>query len=528
MGGHSHGLGVGVSPRHVESSGAYGPFATAHDRAVAGRYEQRAADWRLGAVVYQVMVDRFVAPTDLESKRDRYEPWMRLRDWSEIPTVGTYVEAQRVWSHEIDFWGGELAGVRSKIDHIAAIGADVLYLNPIFHASTNHGYDATDYFAIAPWLGTQEDLHALVHDVHARGQKIVLDGVFNHVGLANTIFRQAQADPSSPYRSWFAFGEQYPGGVRAWALAESLPELEIDNPAVSSFLWSGPDSVVRSYLRDGVDGWRLDVAFELGVGHLAALTEAAHGERPGSLTVGEVPSYAAEWLGPLDGVLHWNLRKVLIEIGRGRLSAAHGQRILERAYADADYEHMLASWLFVDNHDTARLPDEVPNPAAQVLVRTLQFTLPGSPVVYYGSEVGMTGGEDPGMRAPMRWDLLSPENPWLRLTHTLTGLRKEHPALRVGDLRWFDTEKLIGFERRTDLAAQSVVVLANPSDTEVTELVQLVDSKLLHTLVDALGSGAELAPIQGMLEVRLAPWAVLVLVPRTSEPGGYQPYKRVQ
>ncbi len=517
-----------MSPRHVEGSGEHGPYATAHDRAVAGRYARRAQDWRLGAVVYQVMVDRFVAPHDLDAKRSLYEPWMTLREWSELPAVGHYVDAQRVWSHEIDFWGGDLAGLRTKIDHLEALGADVLYLNPIFHASTNHGYDATDYLAIAPWLGSRAEVSELAEDLHSRGLKLVLDGVFNHVGLANSIFREAQADPQSPYRNWFEFGDQFPGGVRAWALAQSLPELELDNPDVTQYLWGAPDSVVRSYLRDGVDGWRLDVAFELGVGHLTALTEAAHEELPGSLTVGEVPSYAPEWLGPLDGVLHWNLRRVLVEVGKGRLKAAHAQRILARTYADADFEHMLASWLFVDNHDTARLPDEVPNPAAAALVRTLQFTLPGSPVIYYGSEVGMSGGEDPGMRAPMRWDLLTPDNPWLRLTHTLVGLRTEHPALRVGDLRWLDTDQLIGFERRTDLAAQSVVVLANPSDQVVTELVQLVDSKLLHTLVDALGSGVELAPIQGMLEIELQPWSALVLVPRTSEPGGYLPFKRVQ
>lgn len=519
-----------MNPRHsgVDSGVDHGPFATAHDRAVAGRYERRAADWRLGAVVYQVMVDRFVAPLDIEAKRHLYEPWMTLRKWSELPAVGHYVDAQRVWSHEIDFWGGDLAGLRTRLDHVAELGADVLYLNPICHASTNHGYDATDYLAVAPWLGTRADVVELAEDLHTRGLKLVLDGVFNHVGLANTIFKQAQADLTSPYRDWFEFGEQFPGGVRAWALAESLPELELENPAVVDYLWAGQDSVVRSCLRDGVDGWRLDVAFELGVGHLTDLTRAAHEERPGSLTVGEVPSYASEWLGPLDGVLHWNLRRVLVEIGKGRLNAAHAHRILARAYADADEEHMLASWLFVDNHDTARLPNEVPDAAAHVLVRALQFTLPGSPVVYYGSEVGMVGGEDPGMRAPMRWDLLTPDNPWLRLTHTLTGLRRAHPALRVGDLRWFDTENLIGFERRTDQVAQSVVVLANPSSETVTELVQLVDSKILHTLVDALGSGVEVMPIQGMLEVVVPPWSVLILVPRAAEPGGYRPDKRVQ
>ncbi|ROR93264.1 cyclomaltodextrinase [Salana multivorans] len=503
-------------------------YANAEDRARAGRYEEREADWRQGAVVYQVMVDRFAPPADLDARRHLYEAPKRLHAWDETPTKGEYVEDVRLWSHEIDFWGGDLAGLRDRLDHVADLGADVLYLNPICEASTNHGYDAIDYLRIAPWLGSREDVTRLADDLHGRGMRLVLDGVFNHVGRANPIFRAAEADPASPYRDWFEFGERFPGGVRAWALAESLPELVHENPAVTDYLWTRPNSVVRSYLRDGVDGWRLDVASDLGFRFLEDLTRAAHAEKPGSLTVGEVSAYAPEWLGPLDGLLHWNLRRVLVELANGRLSARHAQRILARVYADADYEHMLRSWLFVDNHDTARLPDAVPDPAAQRLARVLQHTLPGSPVVYYGSEVGMTGGDDPEMRGPMRWDLLTPDNPWLVLTRRLVELRRTRRALRVGDLRWLDTDELIGFERSTDRVADAVVVLANPGDEPVTELVQLVDSKLMHVLVDALGSGARLHPVQGMVEVELEPHGVLVLTPRTAEPGGYEPFKRVQ
>ncbi|WP_426226690.1 alpha-amylase family glycosyl hydrolase [Pseudarthrobacter sp. DSP2-3-2b1] len=504
------------------------PYANAQDREVAGRYERREADWRQGAVVYQVIVDRFAPALDLEAKRHLYPVPKRLRSWDESPSRGDYVEEVRVHSHEIDFWGGDLASLRSRLEHVIELGVDVLYLNPICASYTNHGYDAIDYLAIAPWYGTRTDVAKLAGDVHDRGLKLVLDGVFNHLGRAHPLFQEAAADPSSRYRHWFDFSDSYPGGARSWSLAENLPELVHENPEVAEYLWAGPDSVVRSYLRDGVDGWRLDVASDLGFRYLEELRLAAHACKPGSLIVGEVSSYAAAWLGPLDGVLHWNLRRVLVEIANGRLSAGHAQRILARAYADADYEHMLRSWLFVDNHDTPRLPDVVPNPDAQRLARVLQFTLPGSPNVYYGTEVGMTGGEDPEMRAPMRWDLVSDDNPWYAFTRRLIGIRRNHRALRVGDLRWLDTERLIGFERYTDRAAEAVIVLANPGDEPVSEIVQLPDSKLMYTLVDALDPETVIAPFLGMAEVLLPPHTCIVLVPRTQEPGGYSAAKRVQ
>lgn len=507
-----------------------GFYANAHDRARAGVYERREADWRNGAVVYQVLVDRFAPSSDLEAKRHLYPAPKRLRGWDEVPTLGTYLPDERLWSHEIDFWGGDLASTRARLQHVEDLGADVLYLNPICASYTNHRYDALDYAAVAPELGTRAEVAALADDLHGRGMRLVLDGVFNHLGRNNEIFRAAEADPDSPYRSWFDFDERYAGGVRAWALAQNLPELVLETPAVRDYLYAGHDSVVRGYLRDGVDGWRLDVAFDLGFRFLEELTLAAHEERPGSLVLGEIASYAAEWFPSLDGILHWTLRQVLVGIASGRIGAAHGRRMLARTYADADPEHMLKSWLFLDNHDTARLAHDVPDVAARRLAMALQFTLPGSPNVYYGSELGMTGGEDPEMRAPMRWDLATDANPWLELTRRLIAARREHRALRVGDLRWLETDRLIGFERHTDRAEDLVLVLANPGDERVTETVLLPDSKLMDSipLVDLLGGMPDLKTRFGLLEVDLPPHGCVVLVPTITPPGGYSPFKRVQ
>lgn len=505
-------------------------YTNASDRRVAGVYERREADWRNGAVVYQVLVDRFAPSADLEAKRHLYPAPKRLRSWEEVPALGEYLPEERLWSHEIDFWGGDLASTRNHLEHVQSLGADVLYLNPICASFTNHRYDALDYAAVAPELGTRADVAALAGDLHGRGMRLVLDGVFNHLGRNNALFRAAASDPESPYRGWFDFDERYAGGVRAWALAENLPELVLENPAVRDYIYGGRDSVVRGYLRDGVDGWRLDVAFDLGFRYLEELTLAAHAERPGSLVLGEIASYAAEWFPSLDGVLHWSLRHVLVDIAAGRIGAAHGQRILARTYADADPEHMLKSWLFLDNHDTPRLAHAVPDDAARRLAMALQFTLPGSPNVYYGSEIGMTGGADPEMRAPMRWDLATDDNPWLVLTQRLVAVRRGHRALRVGDLRWLETDRLIGFERYTDRAEDMVVVLANPSEERVVETVLVPDSKLMDSIrmVDVLGEAPDLKVRMGLLDVDLPPHGCVILAPVVNPPGGYSPFKRVR
>lgn len=507
-----------------------GVYANAADRELAGVFERREADWRNGAVVYQVLVDRFAPSADLAAKRDLYPAPKRLRSWDEEPATGEYLPDQKLWSHEIDFWGGDLASTRSRIRYVEELGVDVLYLNPICYSYTNHRYDALDYARVAPELGTRADVVDLADALHQRGMRLVLDGVFNHLGRNNEIFRSAQSDPDSPYRGWFDFGEQYPGGVRAWARAENLPELVLENPAVREYLYAGHDSIVRSYLRDGVDGWRLDVAFDLGFRYLQELTQAAHAERPGSLVLGEIASYGKEWFPSLDGILHWTMHKILIRLAAGTISATHGRRMLERIYAEADFEHMLKSWVYLDNHDTPRLAHNLPDDDARRLAMVLHFTLPGSPNLYYGTELGMTGGDDPAMRGPMRWDLATDDNPWLTLTKRLTGLRRERRAVRVGNLRWLETERLIGFERYTDRAEDMVLVLANPSAEPVTETVLVPDSKLMDAIpmVDLLGAQPDIRVDMALLHVELPARGCAVLVPTIEPPGGYSPFKRVQ
>ncbi len=494
-------------------------------------FVERERDWRNGAIVYQVLVDRFAPSARLEQKRALYPAPKILRRWDELPKRGVYDPAIKLWTHEIDFWGGDLESMAGKLDYVQSLGADVLYLNPIHLAYTNHKYDSLDYNQVSPEFGTRADLVKLAKNVHGRGMKLVLDGVFNHMGNKSAFFKDAAANPNSPYRDWFFFGPQYPGGSRSWALAQSLPELNLENPKVRDYLYAKPDSVVQGYLADGIDGWRLDVAFDIGFRFLGELTQAAHRKKPGSLVVGEIANYPKEWYPSVDGVMHFTLREILIRMLQGEIEVRTAAAMVSRMIDEAGTDNMLKSWIFLDNHDTFRIRTVLGQDPLVRLAQVLQFTLPGSPNLYYGTELGMTGGDDPEMRAPMRWDWVRDDNATLAWTRKLIEMRKQHRALRVGNFRLLGTDKLFAFERYTDRIADSVFVLANPGRTDLTEIVLLPNSKLMNgaPMVNLLDRNAKpLTIMTSLLKVTVSAGGMLVLKPDVAAVDGYTSYKRVQ
>ena len=505
-------------------------YRGARDRERAPELARRAADWRDGAVVYQVLVDRFAPGENLATKRALYAAPRRLRAWSETPKAGAYVPAAEVWSHELDFWGGDLASLRAKLDYIQNLGANTLYLNPIFSSFTNHKYDAWDYRQIDPAFGTRADLAALAKELHRRKMHLVLDGVFNHMGRKSPHFQEALQDPHSPYRRYFTWRPGQDPSYVGWMDVANLPELHLEDPVVADEIYRRPDSVMQGYVRqEGVDGWRLDVAFDLGFAILADMNRALKTAKPDSVLIGEVWNYPEEWSPALDGVMDMHGRAILLALLAGKLDGPMASAMWETMIADAGLEPILKSWLVLDNHDTPRLATVLPAAWQQRLARTLQLTLPGSPCLYYGSELGMTGGGDPEQRAPMRWDLATPANETLAYHRKLLALRRAEPALRYGDFRGLHARQLFAFLRRTAGVRDTVVVLANPAAAPVTEVVQLRESKFQDdsTLRDVF-TGQPVQVLGGMLEVTVPAHQALVLKMDTRPyPHGYERYDRM-
>ena len=438
-----------------------------------------------------------------------------------------------VWSHEIDFWGGDLRSLTSKLDYLTSdLGIDVLYLNPIHLAYTNHKYDAQDYFQVSPEYGTRDDVKRLAAELHHRGRRLVLDGVFNHMGRTSGWFKEAMADPRSPRRDWFSIGPAYKLGYRAWYDVANLPELRLENPAVRARIYGDRDSVIQGYLRDGVDGWRLDVAFDIGYDYLDELTRAAHRARPGSLIVGEIWNYPENWFPSIDGIMNMTAREIILKLATGEISAPLAGRHFERIVADCGLDPLLKSWIILDNHDTPRLRTVLPEPWQQRLAQVLQFTLPGSPCVYYGVEVGMQGGDDPQQRGPMQWDQVRDDNAALAWMKQLVAMHRKsrgaaHRRLPPG--RGAQAVRLRAPHRACRPTASSSSSTHRPP-RGCSKSVLLTDSKLMDgtPLVDLLGRHEPLRIASSMLDVTLPAHGFLVLQPDVRPQGGYTNYKRVQ
>lgn len=492
-------------------------------------FKARAADWTLGPVVYQVFPDRFAIGVPLTSKEKLYAEPRLLHPWSDLPVTGNNDPNLGLWSHETEFWGGDLPGITGKIDYIKGLGADVLYLTPIFKGYTNHKYDTMDYKSIDPQFGTMADFYALRDATHKAGMKLMLDGVFNHVGRHSDVFLNAQTNANDPHRSWFFFGDEYSLGYRAFANVRNMPTWKLENPAVRQYLWGGRDSVVKHWLKQGIDGWRLDVAFELGPEYLTELTESAHREKPGSPVVGEVSGYPSQWFPALDGTFNF----FAIDLGKkmvaGQVSGGRVGEMLTDMVADAPYENLLKSWLLTDNHDTPRFASTQPAIDDRNLIRTLQFTLPGSPVVYYGSELGMPGNGDPANRAPMRWDLVTDSNPDLANVRKLIEVRRAHPALRYGDFTALRTDKLLAYIRTTDKLRQAMVVVVNPTDQPVEETFAVRIGQIMSwgQLKDTL-SDEVVRVVTGQLTLKLPPKSSRIYAVVDDSSMGYSQYGRIK
>ncbi|MGF1571828.1 MAG: alpha-amylase family glycosyl hydrolase [Sumerlaeia bacterium] len=494
-------------------------------------YQERDEDWRNGALVYQVIVDRFAPSENLAAKLHLYPEPKKLRPWNEDPTKGEPLASVNVWSHEIDFWGGDLNSLSSRLTYIEELGMEVLYLNPIHQAYTNHKYDAQDYFAVSEEYGTRDDVRALAQDVNSRNMRLMLDGVFNHMGRTAPIFQEALANSESPWRDWFIINENHPNGFQAWYNVANLPEVNLENPNVRARLWGDSDSVIQGYLRDGVSGWRLDVAFDIGPQYLRELTDSAHSARQDALVIGEIWNYPPGWFPYIDAVMNMTQRELILGMIRQQCTPVQAKRMMDRMVADTDdYEALLRSWVMIDNHDTARLRTVLDEEWKQRQAQVLQFTLPGSPCIYYGVELGMEGGQDPEMRGPMRWELVNDDNPYLNWFKTLVKLRQENPALRVGDYVPVETEELFAFIRKTDLVQETVLVIANPTNDAVQEFIMPAESLWMSasTMVDQL-SGAEYTLYSGTIDLTVPPRTTLILKPRLPNvETEYSPYKRVQ
>ena len=449
-------------------------------------------DWMKGGVMYQIFPDRFHKVGELP-----IAAWkVRRSDWGGMPTYKPN-EYGKVLNN--DFFGGNLNGITEKLDYLKELGVTVIYLNPIFEAYSNHRYDTGDYLKIDQQLGTEEDLDRLVSEAKKRGIRIILDAVLNHTGSDSRYFNRyghydsvgAFQSQQSPYYEWYRF-RSYPESYESWWGIDTLPNVNEQSPSYQNFVF-GENGVLKTWLRHGVSGYRLDVADELPDFFLQKLRTAVKEETPDAVVIGEVWEDASNKIAyserrqylqgyELDSVMNYPLKDAIISY----VQSGNTSQLRETLYMLIDnYPKQTLDCLMniLGTHDTPRIltvlggktcankdemavtsMDEKEVSAARKKLKmaaVLQFTLPGVPCIYYGDENAMQGYQDPFCRGCFDW--VNTDEELLAFYRKLGALRKEFLPFREGDYdELFSDSGCIVYERRT--GDQVVYIYVNNSN----------------------------------------------------------------
>ena len=455
--------------------------------------------WLHESVMYQVFPDRFArsAQADAHPTPD----WAIPADWD---TPVDPVMPGR--AHQ--FYGGDLPGVAQHLDHLVELGVNLLYLTPVFPAASNHRYDASSFLRVDPLLGGDEAYARLIEEAHARGIKVIGDLTSNHSGDRHEWFRAAFGNPGAPEEDFYYFTDDDNTEYECWLGARSLPKFDWSSAELRERFITAEDSAVARWLKPpyGADGWRVDVANmtgRLGAIDLNAevrrlLRDTVRGINPDAILLGESTNDATSDLQG-DG---WDGAMTYPSFTRpvwAWLSEPNGT-----PYLTAEGEERTESWFFgmqtggiprytardvvdsitrftggipwrvrlgnmqpLDTHDTARFATNAAPGTVPVAVG-LSMTLPGLPVVFAGDEFGLTGVDGEASRTPIPWGTEDrPETAErIALYRDLVRLRRAHPVLGTGGLRWLhvDDECLV-FVRESE--AETVLVLAARGDVDI-------------------------------------------------------------
>lgn len=485
-----------------------------------------------GTTMYHVFVDRFAkSPKPLPVREDAiYRP-----DWEDgVPEYAPYPGAPL---KNNQFFGGSLWGVLEKLDYLESLSVNCLYLSPIFKAYSNHKYDTGNYKEIDEMFGGKEAFDALLAECKKRGIRVILDGVFNHTGDDSLYFNRYGKYPSigayqseqSPYRDWYRF-VQFPNKYDSWWGIEILPRLNHANRECREY-FVGDGGVCEHYIQSGTNGWRLDVADELGDDFLDELRKVVKTADPEALIIGEVWENAAEKVAygsrrrylrgaQLDSVMNYPTKNAIIDFVKEG-DCTHLYNTVTELYAC--YPRAVSDCLMnlLGTHDTERILTVLAGESAEghsnaelsamrlseeqrqhgirmlKLASVLQYTLYGFPSVFYGDEAGLEGYRDPFCRMPFPWGR---ENEELLAHYRALGrLRKEHSVFAGGEFRVVAHDcGLFAFEREN--AEEKLLIIVNRASFPIR-----YDAKGVWTdlMTEEVGNGEIETPSDGFRIVKL-------------------------
>ena len=427
-------------------------------------------DWAKGAIIYQIFPDRFhrSGKCNLTGKLHPYtihRHWDEDVDWA--PDENGIV-------HNNDFFGGNFRGITEKMDYIASLGTGIIYLNPIGKAFSNHRYDTGDYKIPDPMLGTEADFKDMCDAAHARGMKVILDGVYSHTGSNSLYFDRegtfggngAYCRQDSPFYHWYTF-YQWPNHYHSWWNFDTLPTVNKMHPDFIRYVITDEDSVVAHWMKLGADGFRLDVADELPDEFIRMIHDRIREINPEALLMGEVWEDASNKTAynhrrryftnaELDSIMNYPFRTAILNFMRGRDDGRGFKETVMSIVENYPSQVVACNMNLLGTHDTPRiltaLVDDFDGSREEkahrhlsrnqmevardrlMMASFLQYTLPGCPSLYYADETCMEGYKDPFNRRTYPWGWEDTEI--LGHFRCLGKLRTQNIALRLGDIRF--------------------------------------------------------------------------------------------
>ncbi|KIL47379.1 glycoside hydrolase family 13 protein [Jeotgalibacillus campisalis] len=413
-----------------------------------------APEWVKETVWYQIFPERF-ANGDPALNPEGTLPWA-----SEDPKVNS-------------FFGGDLQGIINHLDYLEDLGITGIYFNPLFTATSNHKYDTIDYFEIDPQFGTKETFKTLVQECKKRGIRVMLDAVFNHSGYHFPPFQDVmKKGKESRYYDWFHLWDYHvetkpKPNYDTFGFVYMMPKLNTENPEVKNYLLESGRYWAKEF---EIDAWRLDVANEVDQAFWREFRSAVKTINPDLYILGEIWHDSIPWLkgDQFDAVMNYPFTTNVL-----RLFAKKDLTVKEFVEDMTKVQHMYpkninqVTFNLVGSHDTPRILTECEdNKEILKQIYAILLTYYGTPSIYYGDEIGLTGGQDPGCRKCMEWDETKQDQELLEWVKKLISLRKSEPLLaNTGTFSFLPSDmsdQSFGYVRANE--SESVVVLLNTSD----------------------------------------------------------------
>ncbi|WP_350343008.1 glycoside hydrolase family 13 protein [Proteinivorax tanatarense] len=431
-------------------------------------------DWVSSTVWYQIFPERFANGNPSINPKNSL-PWNSRR-----PSQKSY-------------YGGDFQGIMDKLDYIASLGVTGLYLTPIFKAHSNHKYDTIDYMEIDPQFGDKDTFKKLVQKCHAKGIKVMLDAVFNHSGLYFPPFQDViKNGDNSPYKDWFHLHNlplktDFLANYDTFGYVPTMPKLNTENKEVKAYLLN----VAKYWIEEfDIDGWRLDVANEVDHAFWRDFRKVVKEAKPDAYILGEVWHDAMPWLlgDQFDAVMNYPLTTAITEyFTTNNINKAEFMNSVNKILNMYPETINSVQFNLLGSHDTARILTLSNSNKEKVKLQMLmQFTMPGTPCIYYGDEISMEGGEDPDCRRCMIWEEKKQDKEMLGFVKKIISLRKQFKVFRTNNNFAFlspkDRNNIISFTK--SIADQELLVVLNNS--EFTEKFKLPNKYNQQKVLDLI------------------------------------------